>query len=146
MVHESLMNPSCVSYSICSFSEFIVTAFVFMFFCVVPNCVSFPLLSVCPPVYTSASINLSVVISEVGEHQPPSPDPTEPRSLSINTGDQQTEENHWPLCHWITCMHTSTVHIHITCLLERVFTLPQIYTRNFINWSNNCIPFTWAQM
>lgn len=118
VVHESLMNPSCVSYSICSFSEFIVTAFVFMFFCVVPNCVSFPLLSVCPPVYTSASINLSVVISEVGEHQPPSPDPTEPRSLSINTGDQQTEENHWPLTESHACTQAQSTHISHVYLKE----------------------------
>lgn len=142
------VHEVCVSYSTCSFSEFIVTAFVFVLFCVVPNCMSYPLLSVCLPVYTSASINLSVVIFEVGERQPSPPDPTETRSLSINTDDQQTEENHWPLCHCITCMHTRTVHIHITCLLERVFTLPQIDTRNIINWFNNCIPFTftWTPM
>lgn len=103
--------------------------------------VSFPLLSVCPSVCVSASINLSVVIFEVREHQPPPPEPTETRSLSVNTGDEQTEDNHWPLCHYIyythACTHThsvtqthtintSTVHIHITCLLEEVFSLSQI--------------------
>lgn len=76
----------------------------FVLFLIVP----FPLLSVCPSVCVSASINLSVVIFEVGEHQPPPPDPTETRTLSVNTGDEQTEDNHWPLCHYIYYTHACT--------------------------------------
>ncbi len=133
MVHEV-----CVSYSTCSLL-LPLSSCSFVLFLIV--CI--PLLSVCLPVYTAASINLSVVIFEVGERQP---SPPETHSLSINTDDQQTEENHWPLSHCITCMHTSTVHIHITCLLERVFTLPQIDTRNIINWFKYTFTFTWTPM
>lgn len=85
-------------------SMFIATAYGMCVFCVVPNCVSFPLLSVCPSVHLSASINLSVVIFEVEEHPPPPPDPTETHSLSVNAGHQWAETTTAPYWH----AHTST--------------------------------------